>query len=44
MTQIHWGATVKPLIAQEDLLGCILTLYAPEEGNNVYTLIFDDDE
>ena len=44
MTQIHWGATVKPLIAQEDLLGCILTLYAPEEGNNIYTLIFDDDE
>lgn len=44
MTQIHWGVDVKPLIAHEDLLGCILTLYAPEEGSNVYTLIFDDDE
>lgn len=43
MTQIHWG-TAKPLIAHEDLLGCILTLYAPEIGSNVYTLIFDDEE
>ena len=44
MTQIHWGATVKALIAHEDLLDCILTLYAPQEGSDAYTLIFGDDE
>lgn len=44
MTQIHWGTTVKMLIAHEDLLDCILTLYAPEEGSTVYTLMFDDDD
>ncbi len=43
MTQIHWGTDVKRLIAHEDLLDCILTLYAPQENNNVYTLVFDDD-
>lgn len=43
MTQIHWGAEVKPLIAHEDLLGCILYLYAPQE-DNIYTLVFDNDE
>lgn len=44
MTQIHWGSTVKTLIAHEDLLGCILYLYAPQAGSTVYTLIFDDEE
>ncbi|MCH5157083.1 MAG: phospholipase D family protein [Clostridiales bacterium] len=44
MTQIHWGTDVKPLIAHDDLLDCILTLYAPEEDSNIYTLIFGDDE
>lgn len=44
MTQIHWGSTVKTLIAHEDLLGCILYLYAPQPGSTVYTLIFDDEE
>lgn len=44
MTQIHWGPDVKDLIAHEDLLDCILTLYAPEAGSTVYTLMFGDDE
>lgn len=44
MTQIHWGTNVKALIAHEDLLDCILTLYAPQEGSDAYTLIFGDDE
>lgn len=44
MTQIHWGAEVKALIAHEDLLGSILSLYAPKEGSNIYTLIFGDEE
>lgn len=43
MTQIHWGTEVKSLIAHEDLLGCILYLYAPQD-DNTYTLVFDDDE
>jgi len=41
MTQIHWGETVKPMIAQEDLLGSILCIYAPDEGEDFYTLTFD---
>ena len=41
MTQIHWGAAL-PLISQEDLLGCICRLYAPD-GDHVFTLVFDDE-
>ncbi len=44
MTQIHWGPDVKALIAHSDLLGCVLSVYAPREGEDVYTLVFDDDE
>ena len=42
MTQIHWGETVKSLIAHEDLLDSILCIYAPSENSNIYTLSFDD--
>jgi len=41
MTQIHWGETVKPMIAQEDLLGSILCIYAPDDEAEFYTLTFD---
>jgi hypothetical protein len=41
MTQIHWGPAL-PLVAREDLLDSICSLYAPDE-NGVYTLVFDDE-
>ena len=42
MTQIHWGNTVKPLIAHEDLLNDILCIYGPDKDSDIYTLSFDD--
>ena len=42
VTQIHWGNTVKPLIAHEDLLNNILCIYGPDENSDIYTLSFDD--
>lgn len=41
MTQLHWGRTVRPMIAREDLLGGRMYLYAPEENSDIYTLSFD---
>lgn len=41
MTQIHWGETVKPMIAHQDLLNGILYIYAPSIKSDVYTLVFD---
>lgn len=41
VTQIHWGSSVKPLIAHEDLLNSILYIYAPDEASDIYTLTFD---
>ena len=43
MTQIHWGEVVKPMVAHEDLLNSILYIYAPENGADVYTLMFDSE-
>lgn len=40
-TQIHWGEKIKPLISQEDLLGGILCIYAPDAASDVYTLTID---
>jgi hypothetical protein len=39
MTQIHWGDTIKPIIAQEDLLDDVLCIYAPDEASDIYTLL-----
>lgn len=43
MTQIHWGPDVRALVAREDLLDCFLSLYAPEEGDNVFTVVLDEE-
>ena len=43
MTQIHWGRVVRALVAREDLLGCVLSLYDTQDGDNIYTLVFDEE-
>lgn len=42
MTQIHWGQ-VTSLVAKENLLDCILYLYAPTSDETAYTIVIDDE-
>lgn len=42
VTNIRWGSVVKLLIAQEDLLGDILCIYAPDIDSDIFTLTFDE--
>lgn len=41
-TGLRWR-DAKPLIADEDLLGDIMCIYAPDAGSDVYTITIDDD-